>query len=189
MKKRTTTSQSGIPMSYLMLLIGAFSVGAVAGSLWASADGTTTLLLTSRLLGGGGTPAIRMICFDLILLALVFAAAFVRKGAPMCALAFFLKGLLLSLTVTACVGVLGAPGWGAAFALAFGSGFLSVAALLLLSLQALQPVGKRLNRGKSHPDNVYYLTTLLCAAILGISELVYWYLAPPLARAAVALFT
>lgn len=189
MKKRTNTPHGAGQLPKLVLLIGGFILGAAAGSLLAANSETTASLLTEGLLGGQSTPALRMMLYDAGMLAMVFAAAFVRNGTPLCTLALFLKGLLLSLTVTSCVGAMGAPGWGVAFALVFGSGFLAVAAFLLLSLQALQPEGKRLRRGKNLPDNVYFLSTLLCAGIIGISELIYWFLSPPMARAAVVLFT
>ena len=189
MKKRTGKTTELPQVLRLLLLTAAFLLGAVLGSVLMGDDSKTGAMLVDGLLGSPrGAAALRLIWLDLVLLALVFGAAFLRSGMVLCGLALAGKGLLLSLTVTACIGTLGTPGWGAAFALVFGSGFLSVAALFLLALQALQPAGRRLQRGRSLPDRVYYLTGALCAVIMGASELVFFYLAPSLARAAVAVF-
>lgn len=188
MKKRTGRERTGTPVTRLAALTAAFVLGAALGSLlMGRASGTAALLVEGLLDSPRGGAARQLLWNDLALLLMIFAAGFVRAAPLLCAAALALKGLLLSLTVTACVGALGGPGWGAAFALVFGSGFLGVAAMLLLALQALQPCGRRL-RGHSRPDGCYFLTAGLCAAILGASELVFLYLAPPLARAAVALF-
>ena len=189
MKKRTSRPGDGLPFPRLLPPAGAFLLGAALGSVVMGKDGATAARLTEALMAGGPSgPALRLLWWDLLWWALVFGAAFLPAGTALCAAALAGKGLLLSLTVTACVGALGTPGWGVAFALVFGSGTLGVAALLLLALQALQPAGRRLHRGRNRPDGVYFLTALLCAGLLGASELMFLYLSPPLARTAAAVF-
>lgn len=168
----------------MLLLGGVFLLGALAGSLCcARIPAVETLFLQE----GQADSFWAAFWPDGVLLGLLFLAGLLRAGCLPVVAAVAAKGFLLAARATGWVLALGQAGYGAAVCQVLLPGFLSLAAILLLSRQVLS---RRSLTGKKslRPDGAFFLAAVICLALTMLAAAAAWRLSPRLWQAAQTFF-
>ncbi len=203
MKKRTKgTRQAPHSLSPLLprliLLMSLFLVGAIVGSFFAANLSPQSQQLLEQSLQSSGSLfgaawQNGSLLLDMVLLIVVFCSAYWKVGVVMVPLSLMSKGFLLSMLVTAYVKTMGIAGYLSAIVSTVLGGFLSVAALVVLALQAFGLAGARATRKKGqgkgvYIDRSYYFSACVCMVMTVLSALLQTYVAPLLQQAVFLLF-
>ena len=145
----------------LALLGGVFLLGALAGSLCGARVPWMQPFFSTV---GQADNFWNAFWPDGTLLGILFLVGLLRMGCLPVLGAVAAKGFLLAAQSTGLVLAMGRTGYGAAFFQMLMPGFLSLAAILLLSRQALarkNAIGRRQLR----PDNAFFLAAVICLAL------------------------
>lgn len=166
-KRMTTTMQKG--ERCLPALGVACLLGALMGSLCCSRMEVLQQLVQGQL--EAQYTVWQYFVRDSILLMVMFFTGFLRIGCAISLLTAAVKGFCLSAVATLGVLELGNGGYVLSLVVWLLPGWLSIAALLLLGRQAMGWAAARsrfpAGRGKPLlPDGTYYITTIVCVAMI-----------------------
>jgi hypothetical protein len=184
---------AGAQTACLLALIIAFLVGGVLGSFFAAhaADQTAVeTFLSTPEAAADSAPAVgisagmffRLMLPDLAATLLLTLAAFFTFGLALAPLALAAKGFMLSLLATAFVRALGGSGYLAAAWVVTLCGFLTVAALLLLGMQAMGLALKR-RTDRAYIDRGFFITVGVCVAAAALTAVLHGLFTPWMAQA------
>ena len=157
--QKTGTAQNYDPG--MLLLGGVFLLGALAGSHCCARVPRVEALFLPPGQANGFWPVFWP---DGVLMGLLFLAGLLRAGCLPVLGAVAVKGFLLAAQATGWVLALGQAGYGAAVCHVLLPGFLSLAAILLLSRQVL--ARRRLMGKKSlRPEGAFFLAAAICLVL------------------------
>ena len=144
----------------LILLCGAFLMGATVGSFFASgfslkAGSFFSDYLTGLANGVGGLSFRAFMVYHGVLVLLIFLGAFAGIGSVVVPFAVAVKGFTLSAAITCYIKLFGIRGYLPAAVSFLASGFVVVAVLLLLACRALEY--SRIN-GRKRIERSYFLS-------------------------------
>lgn len=172
---RTETDRS------LVLLGGIFLLGALAGSLCC-----TRIPQVETYFSGGQADGFRQAFWpDGALLGLLFLVGCLGGGVLPVMFVMAAKGFLLAARATGWVLALDGMGYGAAAAQLLLPGFLSLAAVLLMSRQVLArwSLRRQIPGGKGRglrPDGAYFLASAICFGLAVLAAAAACWLSPRL---------
>ena len=203
MNRRSTQQDELVSrqMPAICLLSACFLLGAVVGSFFAAglpaSAGSYVDSYVQRLTVSTGAELFKSSFWPgFIMLSLVFFSGFGRLSVLVVPAVFLVRGFTMSLAITAFIRVYGFDGYIPAVLAEFCSGFVITACLLVLSLCSfscssswLRRIGRRTGGVRMALDASYYLTAALCLTAVLLASLLYAYLMPPLARAALLIIT
>jgi len=188
--KRIKRDEPGIGgYSELIFLCISFLVGAVLGSLLVpcfSAEGEGWFpSYYASVISAQAYPGIKSFFIsNSVLLIIIFSGAFVKYGIFMIPAAIGFKGLTISLSVTCYIRAFGIRGYLPAVFSIFFSAFIVVAALMLLSCQAIDYT-RAVNRrgagtafGRLRFDRGYFFSGSIALLLIFIAGIIHCYLMP-----------
>lgn len=188
-------------MPVICLLSVCFLLGAIVGSFFAAglpvSASSYVENYVQRLTASSGSELFKSSFWPaFVMLALVFFSGFGRLSTLVIPAVFLVRGFTMSLAITAFIRAYGLKGYLPAILAEFFSGFVITACLLILSLFSFslssswsRRIGRRTGGPRIALDSSYYLTASLCLTAVLLSSLLYAYLMPPLARAALLIIT
>ena len=188
-------------MPVVCLLSVCFLLGAIVGSFFAAglptSAGSYVENYVQRLTVASGGALFKSSFWPAFaMLALVFFSGFGRLSTLVIPAVFLVRGFTMSLAITAFIRVYGFKGYIPAVLAEFLSGFVITACLLILSLFSFslssswsRRIGRRTGGPRIALDSSYYMTASLCLTAVLLASLLYAYLMPPLARAALMVIT
>lgn len=169
----------------LLFLCGAFLIGALGGSVFASFFESALPSAFISIIDGSSAPSFKIFFLsNAFLLLIIFSGAFVRYGLAAIPLSIVAKGFSVSLAVTSYIKFYGIRGYLPALFSLFFTSFIVVLALILLACQALEyskavsHKGSGAVFGRLRFDRGYFFSALISLLLIFVAELLHCYLMP-----------